>query len=218
MIKNYLILLNFRNKKKFTETRKTNPPILLASGICLIIDSIATTTAFLKVYPAESRRSPDKKFNNTVYFLGYFVANAWIDSNTTILNSSLISLMNGDTCFSKRSTFDSLPVFSKVVIASVAMLLLGSPISCSRSRLHAVTAAGWLLATAFNVCTAAYRNAGLEDVQSSCKTPTAGANSLAVKFRRLIIARAASYMTISDLWRRDDSKNSYNCGLFLKKV
>jgi len=47
----------------------------------------------------------------------------------------------------RRSTDDSAPVFNRVVIARVATDLLASVIKLSRSRLQAVTAAGWVIAT-----------------------------------------------------------------------
>lgn len=57
--------------------------------------------------------------------------------------------------------------------------------------------------------TAAKRNDGLGDEQNNCNAVTAGANSLAVTFRRLTIADAASNVTTSVLCRRHDSMKSY---------
>lgn len=51
------------------------------------------------------------------------------------------------TCFIHRSTEDSAPVFSSVEMARVAIDRLESEIIFSRSRLHAVTAWGWVAAT-----------------------------------------------------------------------
>jgi hypothetical protein len=68
-------------------------------------------------------------------------------STTTILNSSAISDMKFVICFIKRSTLDSFPVFSRVVIARVAMLLFWSEIKLSISMLQLVTAIGWVMAT-----------------------------------------------------------------------
>ncbi|KAG7272285.1 hypothetical protein CRUP_018583 [Coryphaenoides rupestris] len=63
------------------------------------------------------------------------------------LNSSEISDTKEEICFMRRSTLLSLPVFSSVVMASVAMLRFESVIRFSRSRLHAVTADGCFIAT-----------------------------------------------------------------------
>ena len=81
---------------------------------------------------------------------------------------------------------------SRVVIASVAMLLLTSVIRFSRSRLHAVTAAGCFMATLLRVLAAANLSVGLGELQKSWRTETAGASSLAVVFFMLTIACAAS--------------------------
>ena len=50
---------------------------------------------------------------------------------TTILNSSPISLMKEEICFIRRSMEPSVPVFSSVVIARVAMERFESD-TCSR--------------------------------------------------------------------------------------
>ena len=62
--------------------------------------------------------------------------------------------------------------------------------------------------TLFKVRTAANLRVGLGELQNSCKTDTAGARSFAVVFFSWTIACAASYMTISDLWRRQLSMKS----------
>lgn len=49
---------------------------------------------------------------------------------------------------------------------------------------------------------------GLEEARNSCSTVTAGVSSRAVTCRMLQMARAASKMTISLLWRRHPSKKS----------
>lgn len=63
------------------------------------------------------------------------------------LNSSEISDTNEEICFMSRSTLLSLPVLSRVVMASVAMLRFESVMRFSRSKLHAVTADGCFMAT-----------------------------------------------------------------------
>lgn len=92
------------------------------------------------------QKAKDKSQKNVIYLMA---------STTTILNSSDISDMKEAICFMSRSTLLSEPVFSRVVMASVAMLLLLSVIRFSRSRLQAVTAAGCFIATLFRVLTAA---------------------------------------------------------------
>lgn len=63
------------------------------------------------------------------------------------LNSSDISDTKEEICFMSLSTLLSLPVFSSVVMARVAMLRLESVMRFSRSRLQAVTADGCFMAT-----------------------------------------------------------------------
>lgn len=70
-----------------------------------------------------------------------------LKQNYLTLNSSEISETNEEICFMSRSTLLSLPVLSRVVMASVAMLRFESVIRFSRSKLHAVTADGCFMAT-----------------------------------------------------------------------
>lgn len=63
------------------------------------------------------------------------------------LNSSDISDTKEEICFMSLSTLLSLPVFSRVVMARVAILRLESVMRFSRSRLQAVTADGCFMAT-----------------------------------------------------------------------
>lgn len=63
------------------------------------------------------------------------------------LNSSDISDTKEEICFMSLSTLLSLPVFSSVVMARVAILRLESVMRFSRSRLQAVTADGCFMAT-----------------------------------------------------------------------
>ena len=81
---------------------------------------------------------------------------------------------------------------SSVVIASVAMERLASVIKFSMSRLHVLSACGWLIAILLSVRTAAKRSVGLGELRKSCSTETAGASSRALTFLMLMIARAAS--------------------------
>ena len=68
----------------------------------------------------------------------------------------------------------SIPVFkltfSRVVIASVAILRLTSVIRFSRSKLHVVTDMGCVMATLFNVRTAANLRVGRGELRNSCST------------------------------------------------
>lgn len=57
--------------------------------------------------------------------------------------------MKEEICFMRRSMLLSLPVLSRVVMASVAMLRFESVTRFSRSRLQAVTADGCFMATYF---------------------------------------------------------------------
>jgi hypothetical protein len=63
------------------------------------------------------------------------------------LNSSKISETKEAICFMSRSTEASPPFFNKVVMASVAIERFESVIRFSKSKLQAVTAAGWVIAT-----------------------------------------------------------------------
>jgi len=116
--------------------------------------------------------------------------------------------MNVLICFIRRSTDDSLPVLSRVVMASVEMDLLLSEMRLSMSMLQLVTAMGCVIATLLSVRTAAKRSTGLLDERNSCSTVIAGVSSRVVTSFISVMARAASKMTISALCRRHDSRNS----------
>ena len=60
--------------------------------------------------------------------------------------------------------------FSSVVIARVAMLRLTSVIKFSRSKLQVVTDMGCVMATLFNVRTAANLRVGRGELRKSCST------------------------------------------------
>mmetsp|Transcript_3997 Transcript_3997/g.13008 ORF Transcript_3997/g.13008 Transcript_3997/m.13008 type:complete len:263 (+) Transcript_3997:962-1750(+) len=100
------------------------------------------------------------------------------------------------------------PVLRSVVMASVAMERLTSVIRFSMSRLQAATAAGKVMATRFSVRTAAKRSVALGDDRKSCSTVMDGASSRLVTPGREQMVRAASYTTISDLWRSEASRKS----------
>ena len=75
-----------------------------------------------------------------------------------------VSSMTQYNCCSIKSTFQT---FSKVVIASVAILLFTSVIKFSRSRLQTITDWGCIMATLFKVRTAANRRVGLGELKKS---------------------------------------------------
>ena len=89
-----------------------------------------------------------------------------MDFTTTILNSSPISLMNEDICFISLSMLVSVPVFSKVVMARVAIDLLASDTNSSMSSLHFATLTGCNTATSLRVaCCKAERRLGRGEEQ-----------------------------------------------------
>ena len=120
-----------------------------------------------------------------------------------------MSLMNREMSFINRSTPCSVPVFSKVVIAKVAMDRFESAISGSRSPLHRTTASGWVRETRLSSRTAAKRFTARGDERKSWRTVIAGARSRRVTSGREQIDLAASKMTISDLCRRHPSRYAY---------
>jgi len=129
---------------------------------------------------------------STLCFCGNLRHMARMASTTTILNSSAISLMKEVICFMRRSTPDSEPVLSRVVIASVAIERFESLISPSISILHGVTASGWTIATLLSVRTAAKRSVGLGEHRKSWSTVMAGASSRCVTPVSEQMAEAAS--------------------------
>lgn len=186
-------------------------PASLASGTSRISASTASTMARLYSNPPSSRSTPDRKASSARYLAGNLTHSARTACTTTTLNSSASSDMKPPICLSSRSTDDSLPVLSRVVMARVAMERLGSEMSASMSMLHPVTASGCAMATALRVRTAAKRSTGLAEPRKSWRTVTAGVSSREETSRMPQMARAASKMTSSDLWRRHDSRKSW-CG------
>lgn len=78
-------------------------------------------------------------------FLENLVQRLRMAGTTTILNSSLISETKVAICFLRRSKEDSTPVLRKVVMVIVVIEWLVSVMKFSRSMLHAVTVAGWVI-------------------------------------------------------------------------
>jgi hypothetical protein len=72
----------------------------------------------------DSQHAPLRKASIPACLEGNLRQSVLIASTMVTLNSSEISDMKVDICFINRSTLDSLPVFSSVVIANVAIDLL----------------------------------------------------------------------------------------------
>ena len=70
----------------------------------------------------------------------------------------------------RRSTEASLPVFSNVVIAYVAILRFESEMRFSMSRLHVATLLGWVRERALKTRMAANLSVGLGDERKSWRT------------------------------------------------
>ena len=80
-------------------------------------------------------------------------------------------------CFISRSTPDSEPVLSSVVMASVAMERFESLMRPSMSMLQGVTAIGCAIAILLSVRTAEKRHAGFGEQRKSCSTVIDGDSS-----------------------------------------
>ena len=135
-------------------------------------------------------------------------------STIVILNSSVISDMNVDICFMRRSTLPSFPVLSSVVIAKVAMDRLEFEMSDSISGLQGRTADGLKEATVCRIRTAANLVTGRGEDKNICRVWIAWVISPSVTSRRLQIALTASKLTISLLCR---SQPSRSCSIGLRR-
>mmetsp|Transcript_26436 Transcript_26436/g.62095 ORF Transcript_26436/g.62095 Transcript_26436/m.62095 type:complete len:209 (-) Transcript_26436:1067-1693(-) len=180
------------NSQSSMNSQRCKRELSVVSGTWRIKLMMEFTMDFLKSKPPSSLKKFDMKPTNTRCFAGYVRHNFWRLRTTVILNSSAISVRNAEICFKSRSMEFSDPVFSKVVIARVAMERLVSPMRASRSSLHFETTRGWLLATIAKVRIAAYLVAGLGELKKSCKTDTAGLKSWGSMSGREQMARAAS--------------------------
>mmetsp|Transcript_34571 Transcript_34571/g.109228 ORF Transcript_34571/g.109228 Transcript_34571/m.109228 type:complete len:222 (-) Transcript_34571:842-1507(-) len=196
------------NSQSSTNSQRCERPGSLASGISEMRMRIESTMARLYSKPPSSRRMLERKFMSTRYFWGNLRQSERMASTTTILNSSAMSLMKLVICFIRRSTDDSLPVLSRVVMARVAMERLLSEMRLSMSMLQLVTAMGCVIATLLRVRTAAKRSTGLDDERKSWSTVMAGVSSRVLTSGMSVMARAASKITISALWRRQPSRKS----------
>lgn len=101
--------------------------------------SAASGSSSMQVYSRHTNMQKDMRFLQE--------SGCPSSSHFLTLNSSEISDMKEEICFMSRSMLLSLPVFSSVVMARVAMLRLESVTRFSRSRLQAVTADGCFMAT-----------------------------------------------------------------------
>mmetsp|Transcript_9520 Transcript_9520/g.27146 ORF Transcript_9520/g.27146 Transcript_9520/m.27146 type:complete len:209 (-) Transcript_9520:1110-1736(-) len=180
------------NSQSSMNSHKWSKELSVVSGTVRIKETIELTMLRLKSNPPSSRRKLDKKPTKTRCLDGYVKQSFCKLRTTVILYSSAISVRKALICFNRRSMEFSLPVLRSVVIASVAIERLESPISASRSSLHLDTTRGCVLATAANVRIAENRTAGFGELKKSCKTEMAGLRSCGSMLGRLQMARAAS--------------------------
>mmetsp|Transcript_21656 Transcript_21656/g.69953 ORF Transcript_21656/g.69953 Transcript_21656/m.69953 type:complete len:209 (+) Transcript_21656:1172-1798(+) len=165
------------NSQSSMNSHRCDRPASLASGTRAMMTSRVSTMAFLYWKPPSSRSTFARKVMRRRCLCGNLRHMARMASTTTILKSSAISDMKDVICFISRSTPDSEPVLSKVVMASVAMDRFESLISPSMSMLHGVTAIGCAMATLFSVRTAEKRQVGLGEQRKSCRTVMDGESS-----------------------------------------
>mmetsp|Transcript_22058 Transcript_22058/g.55297 ORF Transcript_22058/g.55297 Transcript_22058/m.55297 type:complete len:225 (-) Transcript_22058:837-1511(-) len=196
------------NSQSSMNSHRCPSPLSTASGISPMSTRIVSTIDRLNSKPPSSRSTLERKFMRMRCFWGYLRQSARIASTTMTLNSSAMSDMKEPICFMRRSTELSLPVLSSVVMASVAMLRLLSAIMFSRSTLQVVTVRGNAIATLLSARTAAKRSVGFGEERKSWRTVMAGVSSLCVTSGIWQMALAASKMTISERWRRHDSRKS----------
>mmetsp|Transcript_21645 Transcript_21645/g.48766 ORF Transcript_21645/g.48766 Transcript_21645/m.48766 type:complete len:209 (+) Transcript_21645:2353-2979(+) len=180
------------NSQSSMNSHRWASPASFASGTLPMTTRIVSTMAFLYWNPPSSRRTLLRKVMSTRCFCGNLRHMALIASTTTILNSSAISPMKDVICFIRRSTPDSEPVLSSVVMARVAIDRLPSLMRPSMSILHGVTARGCTMATLLRVRTAENRKHGLGEQRKSWSTVMAGESSRCVTLVSVQIAAAAS--------------------------
>mmetsp|Transcript_59614 Transcript_59614/g.136746 ORF Transcript_59614/g.136746 Transcript_59614/m.136746 type:complete len:209 (+) Transcript_59614:1733-2359(+) len=180
------------NSQSSMNSHKCESPASLASLTRPMIESSVSTMAFLYAKPPSSRSTFERKVISSRCFCGNLRHIARMASTTTILKSSAISDMKEVICFISRSTPDSEPVLSSVVMASVAIERFESLISPSMSMLQGVTASGCAIASLFRVRTAENLHAGLGEHRKSCNTVTDGESSRCVTLGSEQMAVAAS--------------------------
>mmetsp|Transcript_13061 Transcript_13061/g.42265 ORF Transcript_13061/g.42265 Transcript_13061/m.42265 type:complete len:209 (-) Transcript_13061:918-1544(-) len=165
------------NSQSSMNSHRCERPASLASGTRAMMESSVSTMAFLYWKPPSSRSTFARKVISSRCFCGNLRHIARIASTTTILKSSAISDMKDVICFISRSTPDSEPVLSSVVMASVAMERFESLMRPSMSMLQGVTAIGCAIAILLSVRTAEKRHAGFGEQRKSCSTVIDGDSS-----------------------------------------
>lgn len=88
-----------------------------------------------------------------------------------------------------------------MVIASVAMLRLTSVIRFSRSKLQVVTDMGCVMATLFNVRTAANLSVGRGELRNSCNTVKQDGVVNIIAMKKSLVAHASYPQTMG--WIQD---------------
>ena len=150
---------------------------------------------------------PLRKVNMPACLLGNLRHSVRIASTIVILNSSVMSDMNVDICFIRRSTLPSFPVFRSVVIAKVAIERLEFEIRDSMSGLQVVMAEGFVEAIEWRIRTAANLVTGRGEERNICKVWMAWVISPSVTSCMSQINFAASKLTISLLCRSQPSSS-----------
>jgi hypothetical protein len=179
----------------------------LLSGTNLIKSNMDSTTARLNSYPPSSLRIPERKESMPACFEGNLRQRVRIASTMVTLNSSVISDMNVEICFIRRSTLLSFPVLRSVVMAKVAILRLELLMRLSISGLHCRTASGLNEANLCNIRMAANLVTARGEVRKSCRTCMAWLTSWSVRSGSSQMAFAASKLTISLLSRSHSSRS-----------
>ena len=134
---------NFVNSQSSINSQRCARASSLLPGTNLIRSKMLSTTLRLNSKPPSSRKIPLRNASMPACLLGNFKQRVLIASTIVILNSSVISDINVDICFIKRSTLPSFPVLSRVVMANVAIDRFEFEISDSISGLHETIAAGF---------------------------------------------------------------------------
>ena len=150
---------------------------------------------------------PERKDSMRACLDGNFKHSVRIASTIVTLNSSVISDMNVLICVMSRSTDDSFPVLSSVVMANVAIDRFEFEMRLSISWLHGRTASGLNEANWCKILIAANLVTALGLVKKSCRTCIACPISASVRSGISPMAFAASKLTISLLSRSHSSKS-----------
>mmetsp|Transcript_16442 Transcript_16442/g.38124 ORF Transcript_16442/g.38124 Transcript_16442/m.38124 type:complete len:225 (+) Transcript_16442:1468-2142(+) len=203
-----ICVLSMVNSQSSMNSHRCRREDSVVSGTCFMRLIMVLTIDRLNSKPPSSLKKFDRNPTRTRCLLGYVRHRRWRDRTILILNSSGISPRKTEICLRSRSMLFSLPVLRSVVMARVAMDRFASEISPSRSSLHLATMRGCDAATTLTVFMAAKRTDGFELDRNSCSTVMAGLSSCGSMLGSAHMALAASYTTISDLWRRLASRNA----------